>query len=190
MMSHINDNLMSVGVFLHPFAYLMTLFSMCLCRSRSHWNTSKSNAQTISSFKVASNFVCEVQHVSGVEWVHLLLTYLSVTKKCGTMTSCVCWWRTLSLSCSFQTYRRSICKVCSKWSRNMDVGDWTYIDLWKFIRKSPLQLLGKDIYLLINCLKKVVLSKWCWHVIFSHRWVQDGHIAWFASILGEYVNVV
>ena len=27
----------------------------------------------------------------------------------------------------------------------MDVGDWTYIDLWKFIRKSPLQLLGKDI---------------------------------------------
>ena len=41
----------------------------------------------LSSFKGASNFVYEVQHVSGVEWT---LTCLSVIKKCGTMTCCAC----------------------------------------------------------------------------------------------------
>ena len=132
-----DDHLMSVGVFLvsptlplPPVSSLMTvLFSTCPCRFRPLWNTSK-----LSSFKGPSNFVWEVQHVSGVEW-----------SPSGTV---------LTLS-------------------NKEM--WN----WKFIRKSSLQLLGKGMWLLINCLKTVVLAKCCWYILtFSHRWVHGGDVDW------------
>ena len=132
----------------------------------------------LSSFKWASNFVCDVQHVSGVEWSPSGIV-LSVSNK-DIWNHDVFGWTPLSLSRSFQTIRRRICKVWSKWSKNINVGDWTYLDLWKLIRKSPLQLHDKGKYLLINCLKRVVLAECYGQVLtVTHRCVHGGHVDWF-----------